>query len=381
MSFKQPLVLFISVILIDSPRRPGKPYQLLLEKEMNSVRYSSPVYKSQSKVDIFKYMLLSLSVIEWDGIFIDLEIGEGFTPDDQSSICNFAKDIFNTPINFGSSRSSSRPTYIKRLREIKAAFPNCFLFYSPNHDHIYYAPNNSCLKDSLDLFSDLRVKHSSPLRICYSHQFESLVASSPSSRSYDKNLLGGDTLSEDSFFRVIKRKRFAWDSFYICHIDDFYSFVLMSNISDDHYAPRGEDFYPYPFPPIDNIVIIPKYPLCHHYDGYFHYFRDLDYSTPSIYTYVPPLFIPPGFFESSIHLRYGFSDLKNGCLSLHPDADAISCDPSSKINSNIVADVKMRMSEIPLFWKNRISRFVVNSHYQITQADKTIQPLRFHDFL
>jgi hypothetical protein len=355
MTIEKPLVLFVSVILIDSPRYPGLHFQALVENELRTIRESQTVFTWQTKKEVFKYMLASLTVINWDGIYIDLEAGEGFTPNDIDDVLSYAQMVFKCTIKVGNQRCTSKKAYVKRLKQIKTEFPDAYIFYTPNHDHVFMASDTSHLYRYINIARDLRSQTNSPVRVCYSHQMESLIASDPKSPLFNKNLLGGICLEENVDYRIVGRSNYAWDSFYIAHIDDLFSYFYMSEVDESTYAPRGEDLYFYPFPSIENIVIIPKTVLCHHYDGYYHFFRDTDFYVSKADLLAPPLFIPPGFFDKKIKVRFGFHDCDNGAVSIHPNPDALCFMTNPSVGVKIICDFRGGIGDIPLFWVERIA--------------------------
>lgn len=97
--------------------------------------------------------------------------------------------------------------------------------------------------------------------------------------------------------------------------------------------------------PVHSVIqICPKIELCRHYDGYFHLMKA-----------VPPLFIPPGFFESDIKLRYGYDEGKEGWININPKYKWISMD----------VDLPVLLEDVPNFWKKRISDIDINPGFFI----------------
>jgi len=88
-----------------------------------------------------------------------------------------------------------------------------------------------------------------------------------------------------------------------------------------------------------NIIhVIPKKELCRHFDGY-----------GGLLQYVPPLFIPEGFFSGEIKVRYGFADYKPGWVNVNPFRNCVS---DSVDLLNVIDD-------LPNFWQSRIVEMVV----------------------
>lgn len=90
--------------------------------------------------------------------------------------------------------------------------------------------------------------------------------------------------------------------------------------------------------------------------------KNSGFSLPS--DIVPPLFIPAGFFEKKIKIRYGYSDYKKGWVNINPLIEKYSFEDSSG------ADLKILLEEIPLFWKKRISCLDINKNIDCKKLEE-----------
>lgn len=88
--------------------------------------------------------------------------------------------------------------------------------------------------------------------------------------------------------------------------------------------------------------------VCKHYDGYSHMFDA---------GRVPPMTIPPGFFEENIKIRYGYDDRREDCVNINPLTH------NYRIRDPNGTDYKWLLEDIPLFWKSRITDIDVNNKY------------------
>jgi hypothetical protein len=102
---------------------------------------------------------------------------------------------------------------------------------------------------------------------------------------------------------------------------------------------------------IDQITVIPKNPLCGHFDGYDH---TLGGEFPISKELFPPLFIPNGFFENKIKIRYGYEDYKEGWININPLKEKYIFKDKNG------TDLKISIENIPLFWKEKISKIDIN---------------------
>lgn len=88
----------------------------------------------------------------------------------------------------------------------------------------------------------------------------------------------------------------------------------------------------------------PTKELCRHFDGYNHVNAD-----PGV---IPPIAIPPGFFEGNMIIKYGFNDRDPSCININPLKPLVTVDPNG-------TDYKFTLEDIPLFWRPRIKQVIV----------------------
>lgn len=91
-------------------------------------------------------------------------------------------------------------------------------------------------------------------------------------------------------------------------------------------------------------VYSPTKELCRHFDGYNHVGAN-----PGV---IPPISIPPGFFESNMVIRYGFDERDPNCVNINPLKQLVTVDKFG-------TDYKMCLEDIPLFWKSRIKEIII----------------------
>ena len=101
---------------------------------------------------------------------------------------------------------------------------------------------------------------------------------------------------------------------------------------------------------IKEIQIVPKIELCRHYDGYQLLFFD-----------PPPLFIPPGFFENDIKIRFMMDGYNANFVNINPFEEYV-------FNGGN-ADLKILIEDLPLFWKERI-KIIIKKKNNIIAKNK-----------
>ena len=367
-----PLILVFNVYITRRPRYEGLNFQNRVDQYLRLVRNVGTVYREVSKLEICCYTLQSLSRIAWDHSILNIDIGEGYTESDKQLILHEARKIFPYA-EISGTRAHTRVQYINIFESIKKRFATALIFFSPNHDHVFTGTDPSLIRHAANYLELIRTNTKAVTRVCYSHQLEQILALRNGSPIFGMYLLGGSIIKEDDEFIVAQRDRMAWDSYYISHIDDLLSYYYFS--SNDGYCPRGEDLYDYPFPPTRNIVIIPKRKLCDHFDGYSHVYGHevFDNFENRFAMRVPPLFIPYGFFEKAIKIRYGYSTTREGWVNIYPDRGDYSCHfPGSM-------DMRCTLDQIPLFWTDHISEIDINKVLHSKKFESHSFPLNVED--
>ena len=99
-------------------------------------------------------------------------------------------------------------------------------------------------------------------------------------------------------------------------------------------------------------VYAPTKELVRHYEGYSHVNDNMEQTLANI---VPPLYVPPGFFEGEMMIRIGFTDRHDGWTNFNPAAEWLYNFRQTG------TDYRWVEEDIPLFWKSRIKAIASNS--------------------
>ncbi len=200
-----------------------------------------------------------------------------------------------------------------------------YVWYLCNHDHVVIDYDRAALDAALDaLDNDLEPRKS----IYYSHWPE-----------FNRTIKNG--FPHD--FRVLPCGTIAgrWnvmDSIQIVSKPLLHSWWVTPDYGDK-YVPRSDWQDVYATEPYR--VFVPFREICKHYDGYSHLFDE---------KVVPPLTVPPGFFERDIKIRFGFPDNREGWVNVNPQRPYKTETPDG-------VDYRWGCPEdIPLFWWGRISQ-------------------------
>ncbi len=332
------MILYFDTFITDTPLTKKGPIP-------DNVRSKSSIYSMPKKIDIVKYTLSSYSVYPWSNVYIKYEIEDkSLVPD----FDDYIKKLFPKAI-IEHERSDSKGDYLESLKVLEK-MDDPWIFYSPNNDHpllISHPSDIGYIEKLLSKAEKLMVQFPF-VSVIYSHYSEYFQASRPKSANHI--YFGNDTtlLEEDKDLIIFNRPYGDFNSIQILHIDTMKKLFNSTNKTDGPIR-RLEDINDVPLE--NHILVVPKKKLCAHFDGYEHMQGSINEISSDI---EPVLFIPPGFFENKIKIAYGFSENKIGYTNINPCAKNFSFR-----DNKYGTDLKISLSEIPLFWKERIEEIVV----------------------
>ena len=188
------MILVFNVYLTSKPRYAGMAYQSEVDRYMARVRGADSVFRTQSKVDICRYSLASLAVIPWTDAIVNIELDDAYTPDEQARVLDEARALFPNATVSG-RRVSTRRGWIELWEAIRAKHPDGWVYFCPNHDHVYMASDPSILGQYVDFARQVREVTKNVTRVCVSHQLENLLALREGSPIRNMFLLGGEIVA------------------------------------------------------------------------------------------------------------------------------------------------------------------------------------------
>ena len=250
---------------------------------------------------------------------------------------------------------------ITGLFEIINSLNDDLIFYAPNNDHPMILTNLDYLVELIKLAKKYMLFYDY-VSILYSHFSEFKNITNPNTPF--NWLFGKDCkiIEENNFGQVVLKQKGENSSILIVN-KKLLNYWFGSKDLGDVKIIRSEDVMNY-FTTENQILIIPKYQICAHYDSYVHTHHFLY----EIRQYqIPPLFIPVGFFEGCIKIRYGYNDYKEGWININPRLKFYVFE-----NKKNKVDLKIAINEIPLFWKNRISQIDINKDINEFRLSKSI---------
>lgn len=282
--------------------------------------------RNDNRFDIARYSFASFApLIPMVNKFIfNLEMADGHAHQ-QEEMEHWLRSIFPAE---KLSLHWHRCNNIAQWREIQAEVNDIgdnIIFPAGNEDHIFMDSNiltmNNAIKtvgsgDHVD--STFMTSHY-PENIRACHHF--------GGEYFSEGLIRYNTGNNDAL-RIMRKEFFNW---YLDQVKD-----------PDMFIYRTEHWNSLVLP--DNIMSGPTKEQFRHFDGYGHVGIGPDY--------VPPLEIPPGFFEKNIVIKYGFEERDPACVNINPCVDTLYAADGKG------TDYKWTLLDIPEFWSPYIKEII-----------------------
>jgi hypothetical protein len=332
------LVLFFDTFISSGVGDKGGSYQSdQTAQVLANFRESFPLYKWQRKIDIVKYTLCSYADVKWDKVVINYECEDKF---ETESFYAFCHELF-PEAQINKQRSATADHYSNALSALDID-DDAWIFFSPNNDHPYLAEPRE-LKKYMSLVEKVARKYpKNDIGLLFSHFTESVNDNRITDPQWGYfGFKFKKIVSEDELAYVTTSNIAPLDSIHIFRLD--YLKKIFSSTVNKGRVIRLEDTEFCSSPDHSVIQICPKTELCRHYDGYTH-----------LMDVVPPLFIPPGFFDANIKIRYGYDQRRDGWVNINPSV--------SWLNSEV--DLPTLLEDVPHFWQKRISEVDVNPDFK-----------------
>lgn len=333
-----PLILFFDCFIVSSAMAIEDAYRTTdprIGAALLPIRSGPGPYRHAAKLAVVKYTLLSYNAVPWDEMVLRVECED---EQDRADFFAFARRHFPfaTIVN---QRSATATAYLAALAPL-ARHGNPWIFFSPNNDHPLLGKPDA-FGPLLQLAEELEPLYPNYLvSVLYSHFTESQNTVLPDQHEWGQHSGGFSTvLGETAQAHVIEHTNFVCDSIKIYRLQAL--LAMFERATNQGRCIRLEDTGLYLSKEFREISVYPKVELCRHFDSYTHLLDS-----------TPPLFIPDGFFESAIRIRYGYPERKDGYVNVNP-FEKYSYRQGA-------ADLRCRLSELPAFWNDRIASVDTN---------------------
>ena len=311
------MILFLNVFLTEEK----------FKTQGNVVRQNA---KYSDKVDVFKYMLSSLSdFYSWKKVIINVKLDTVYLHRKQE-LHEFINNCFDKyPLIVREYRNE----YQSEWKKDYDLLDDDLILFSCNHDHVFIDPDPIYFKNIVEQYRN----YDDYLGIQFSHWPEHCYSSFDNSGNFE--------FLEDH----IKSKAKCCDSIQVINRKTYHHWWVEHKLPDVAF-PRADGISTLALDSFSwfskSTIITPYREIARHFDGYQH----------TIWQYLPNevepvLEIPDGFFNNDIKINYSCS-YKQNFTNINPTYDKL------KIFDEKGYDFYFSKEYIPYFWKNRISEFI-----------------------
>lgn len=351
------MILYFDNYITDEPFHKGG--HQFLDMVRNS---SAKIYNMPSKLDITLYTLASYAEIPFSNVIIKYEL------QNISQKERFEKEVLKlfpkAVLIYG--RSDNQKKFQETIKFMNNLGDE-WIFYAGNNDHPFLSPNKEILNACLDKAKKIAFK-TPYVSISISHFTEFYNFARKGTPFHEVITPESYILEENKDYIVASFPKGMYVGIQIVNKKLFEHWFFSGN-AGDVLIRRSECIEPFS-KKIKQILVIPKKELCVHFDGYMP-----SYKNPCNLSYdlCPPLFIPPGFFENQIKIRYGYDDYKEGWVNINPLKQKYSF--RDIVNGT---DLKISLDQLPLFWRRRIAKIDKNKGIDQEKVNKAILQRNFY---
>jgi hypothetical protein len=292
-------------------------------------------FGDDNRLDVFKYTLASLSVIPWTNAFIYVQLDNEYE-NRKDELQTYTKELFNKNLVFYNYRNDNHKKWQKACSEILACEDDLIWCLS-NDDHVFIDSSLNALNQSIEVIQNDTSEFKS---FHFSHWMENIRWFAGKNAVRNSNVVSHQRNTTDGIQLINKNLLKSW---------------WFSNDFGDNFIKRSDDIMTM----LSKKGMHPQHSTCfmslkeivRHFDAYGHV------QIPA--SICPPYRIPNGFFEHDIKINYGYERRLNW-VNINP------------INKNYFAtcetgtDYRWLLTDVPLFWKSRISETVIE---EINQED------------
>ncbi|MCD4771253.1 hypothetical protein K8R30_02425 [archaeon] len=352
------MILYFDNLITNIPAHPG------VYLDIDKIRDSCKAYSTKDRYNVTLYTLLSYAELDWDEVVIVYEFG-GDMVERKKEFEKFVRDLWpKAHIFYG--RSDNQKKFQKRLKFVND-LEGDLVFYAGNNDHPFIAPDKETINSCIRKIKKMNEKWDY-VSILYSHFLEGYRMGNKKS-PYRKYVSSCPKILEESknYFTVLFPE--VWGHSIQIFNKKLINHIVFSEKFGGEIFRRIESIWRHERmlnKRVDQLTIIPKNPVCGHFDGYSH-LKHGEY--PISEEIFPPFFIPRGFFENKIKIRYGYENYKEGWVNINP------MKAKHAFHDKNGTDMKISLEDIPLFWKKRISKIDINPKLNKSHLRKSIGDL------
>lgn len=305
-------------------------------KQILKIRESKTIYYKQSKLDVAKYTLGTYAQHKWSDVLIRYEIDKDYENLNQK-FEEYIRDLF--PLATIINKRSQSIQDFRVSWEFLSKCKSDWIFLSSNNDHpwLWYDEEyiNRILKTANKFLKDKNF-----ISIVYSHYSEFFNLSNYQSPFYKSFGDKAKIVYEDNDCFIIPRPFSDYTGVQILHKRLFKHWLV--DIETNAKVIRTESVANIKKTE-NHLMIVPKKELCVHFDGHNNTEGTAYYIDANV---IPPLFIPPGYFEKKIKLSTFKKSPDTVKVGFHKDNYSFEKEEG--------CDLKLSLQGLPTAWNNRI---------------------------
>jgi hypothetical protein len=323
---------------------------LLISVFITDINTGVRVSKKGERLDVFKYSLASYSVLPLNKVFIFCKLDDNYRCF-QEDLEIYIKSIFKDPIihfdRFVTQKQWKDYDIFNKLE-------SDLIWFNQNDDHVFIDSNLDMINEGIKLLNEDSATYKSLFYTIFSEQVA--FAKRQNCIKFG-NYLRHKTPFVDS--TQIFNKNFLkyliydldWKGQENTRID---SLILDKRAFGEKYIRGSCEII---LCDIDVSSYIPLKELCRHYESYHH--------SKSPFSICPPLFIPYGFFENEIIIKYCNKTYDGKYVNIHPFKKFRINNKFGYTNKNelhLLTDMNCLLQDIPLFWASHIKKIIIDEH-------------------
>jgi hypothetical protein len=313
-------------------------------------RWSNSMYsnlsnerKANTKLEIFKYMLASYSVIKWSKAFFYIQLDENYKSN-KDELSEYIYDLFPKTAVLYDKRLETYEEW-KSAIELLDVDENEWLWFTCNDDHPFIDSSLDHLKICLEACKQISEKTKKHVSIFPTH-WQEMMAEKKRARilnnkkSHQLYTPNSDIIYDEKNYYVTTRTTCA-------SLQILTKKHLKTWFQDKSSCPEDLRRTDTISPPENQLTLIPYKELVRHFDVYSH--------SGLSHEIIPPMFIPNGFFDKKTKIQYGGDERLDGYYYIHPQKPMYSDEMGYESRvSNSYCDSNIIIDELPLFWEDRI---------------------------
>jgi hypothetical protein len=285
-----------------------------------------------SRVDIFKFQLSSLSVIDWEEVVVYYELDDEFS-EHYIDIDMYIDSLFTCEKHIYHYRNKDQSMWQESVNKLDRFSDDQLIWFTCNDDHIFIDSSLNYLQHIIEKQQEMLKTY--PYVTFYLSHWPELMAVRKNEGKFNREIV-----EDNKKYFVMEWKN--GDSISIIN-KGLLKYWWFENDYGDAIFRRTDDPENEVISPLTK-TIVPYRELVRHFDGYGHIGINPNDC--------PPLFIPNGFFQSQIKISSQKRPSSNNYVYLDVQ------NKKTKAFTDSGSDIRCLVDEVPNFWKSKIVKTI-----------------------